>query len=101
MQYLQRKDKVNSKAHIWNNKKNDTSCKMWSTGGLGKEKNYEIVDHTPKDICTMCENNYNTVKEYADRYQHLFDFFSEEHNLTLTTGEIDDIIYEVKQHLRQ
>lgn len=32
-------------------------------------------------------------------YQPLFDFFYNEHNLTLLEGEIDEIIHEVKKFL--
>jgi len=97
MQYLQRKNKPSSKAHIWNQQKKDTACRMWSTGGLGKDNNYEIIDSTDKSICTMCSNNYEPVKEESLKYQHLFDLLKQEHGITPTIGEMDDIIYEVKK----
>lgn len=34
-------------------------------------------------------------------YQELFDFFQQEHNLILTEGELDDIIYAVTKFLQR
>jgi len=51
--------KPNSAAHIWT--ENDTSCRMWSTGGLKQE--FEGWTFSPdkqgRAVCTMCFNVYN------------------------------------------
>ena len=41
------------------------------------------------------------IKEEADKYQELFNFFSQEHNLTLTISEMDEIIREVEIFKKQ
>jgi len=43
----------------------------------------------------------NLIKEEADKYQELFNFFSQEHNLTLTISEMDEIIREVDVFKKQ
>lgn len=72
MEYLQRKDKPSCKAHIWNQQKKDTSCRMWSTGGLGKDNDYEIVGHTLKEVCTMCKNNLNKRDKPMKKRKRVF-----------------------------
>lgn len=63
MKYLIRNKGNKQSAHIWLD--NDTSCKMYSTGGLGKKidhefKRYSLHDsESGKTICTMCLNNWN------------------------------------------
>lgn len=42
-----------------------------------------------------------TDNNYATFYYDLFKFFSDEHNLTLTDGEIQDIIYEVEKFINK
>lgn len=41
------------------------------------------------------------IKEIANTYQGLFDFFNQEHNLTLTISEMNDIIYEVERFMKE
>jgi hypothetical protein len=40
-------------------------------------------------------------KESAEEYQSLFDFFAKNHDLVLTVGEMEDVIYAVKEHVDQ
>lgn len=58
MKYLSRE---NSKIyHLFEN--SDTFCKLWSTGGMNKDKkNWAILENIPtnKNLCTMCKNNKN------------------------------------------
>ncbi|MDJ0600836.1 MAG: hypothetical protein QNJ37_18585 [Crocosphaera sp.] len=50
------KKKRQTKAHIWTGL--DTSCTMWSTGGLGNGKDYNLYNtNLGRDICTMCCQN--------------------------------------------
>ncbi|MEA5418437.1 hypothetical protein VB712_04310 [Spirulina sp. CCNP1310] len=55
--FLIRKKGKKQKAHIWTRK--DTSCKMWSTGGLNSLSGaYSLFNSCmEKEICTMCVNN--------------------------------------------
>jgi len=53
-----------SKAHYWSGE--DTCCKMWSTGGLGKGKKYNVYNNTlGKKICHMCSVNWLKYNENA------------------------------------
>lgn len=46
-----------SKQHLWNTKKNDTYCKMWSTNGISdKYKWIETRTDTGRETCKMCLN---------------------------------------------
>ena len=54
--YLTR-SKNKSASHLWNSFKDDTYCKLWSTGGMSQYGNYIESDHTNKRICVMCQNN--------------------------------------------
>lgn len=50
------------------------------------------------------EGEFTSITEWRTympktKYADLFKFFSEEHNLTLVDGQIEDIINEVKKHL--
>lgn len=40
-------------------------------------------------------------KDTADKYQGLFNFFSQEHDLTLTISEMDEVITEVENFKEQ
>lgn len=58
--YLIRVNGKKQSAHIWNGK--DTACKMWSTGGMNKEKEYEVHQtNKGKHVCTMCL--VNSIKD--------------------------------------
>lgn len=51
-----------SKKHIWNEEKKDTYCKMWSTGGLKKNKDWTISDTViGKETCSMCKAKIKKV----------------------------------------
>ena len=54
MKYLARKRKPRV-AHLWNDARSDTFCRMWSTGGL-KQSKYAVYDENALDICLMCQN---------------------------------------------
>ncbi|MGK7940749.1 MAG: hypothetical protein AB4062_11500 [Crocosphaera sp.] len=54
--FLVCKEKRQTKAHIWDGL--DTFCTMWSTGGLGNAKGYNLYNtNLGRDICTMCSKN--------------------------------------------
>ena len=57
MKYLIRKKGEKKAAHIWTG--TDTSCRMWSTGGLNRvTKKWLLADDTQGlEVCTMCRNN--------------------------------------------
>lgn len=40
------------------------------------------------------------IKKESERYQELFNFFKQEHDIRLTIGEMDDIINQVDKHLQ-
>ena len=43
-------------------------------------------------------NRDQVIYDMAERYQGLFNFFNQEHELILTVGEMDDIIRAVEEH---
>jgi len=45
--------KKKSKAHLWDEEKQDSVCRMWSTGGL-KKSSYSLGDNTSRQICSLC-----------------------------------------------
>lgn len=58
--------------HIWDEDKKDTYCKMYSTGGLNKDK-YSVkeIGYNGQKICTMCKANYGSLhKKKHRRYHH-------------------------------
>lgn len=60
--YLYRKEKQNTKAHIWMPAQEDTLCKMWSTGGLKQGlRDWVIKDNrNNRDVCGVCLQNLNS-----------------------------------------
>lgn len=52
--YLLRESKPSNKAHIWSESDEDTYCKMWSTGGLDQDLDWEIRDNTQRSVCKVC-----------------------------------------------
>jgi len=61
MKYLVNLNKINSKAHLWD--EGDTWCKMLSTGGLNKKK-YKVTDLSMnKDVCSLCEAAWKNFNE--------------------------------------
>ncbi len=55
MKYLNKKSGLT--AHYWDQDKQDTFCRMWSTGGISKHGGYEISDkNTCAKICTNCQH---------------------------------------------
>ena len=59
--FLVRKGKKSKVAHIFIN--NDTACRMYSTGGMNKNK-YKKVEHTNLRICEICKNNAWEIRDY-------------------------------------
>lgn len=55
MKYLLRK-KVTPKTRVHYFENGDTLCRMYSTGGLRKDKYKTIPINPGLSICTMCEN---------------------------------------------
>lgn len=55
-----------SVAHVWIADKDDTSCRMWSTGGMGKSdqrKHFVVTDSNHnKKVCSMCLTNISRQK---------------------------------------
>ena len=56
----------NKKAHFWDEgfKSGDTYCKMFSTGGLRKNKYVLSETKQGRDICTMCQNVHKKIHGY-------------------------------------
>ena len=58
MNYLIRHNKLNQpngKAHIIVGA--DMACRLWSTGGVNKKRNWKISDTDKgQPVCTMCQN---------------------------------------------
>ena len=53
LKYLIRKTGTKQKAHIWLG--SDTACRMWSTGGLRRDR-YEVRDDRGNHaVCHMCK----------------------------------------------
>lgn len=53
--FLIRDSNPNATAHHWDG--HDTACKMWSTGGMNKNKKWSIrAASGSHPICTMCAN---------------------------------------------
>jgi hypothetical protein len=50
---VRRKGGAKTRAHLWVG--NDTSCRMYSTGGL-RPSRYVITETTDREICQMCRN---------------------------------------------
>jgi hypothetical protein len=66
MQYLIREKGQKTAAHIWTGI--DTSCTMYSTGGLTSSKGYRLSDSNEgRKVCTMCVNNLK--KAIVNPYQ--------------------------------
>lgn len=56
MKYALNEKKKSSRAHIWDEEKQDTKCRMYSTGGLKKKR--IVVDDNPQGrlICQLCSS---------------------------------------------
>jgi len=69
--------KKNSAAHIWTG--NDTACRLFSTGGMGKKRK-DVSTHTyGKRVCHMCQSVMsrddppkNPKEEYQDDVDNYF-----------------------------
>lgn len=53
-----------------------------------------------EQLRTEAENR-NVIKEEADKYQDFFNFLSQEHNLTPTISEMDEIVSEAKKFVEK
>lgn len=56
MMWLIRKKLKGKKAvaHVWNGE--DTACRLWSTGGIGRSRPYEVQEvRGDHPICHMCK----------------------------------------------
>ena len=52
-------------------------CRMWSTGGLKKQK-YAVTDDKPnKRLCHMCAVNLSKLKMEREHLEHLRAIMSE------------------------
>ena len=57
MKFLIRRNGKKVKAHIWSD--DDTVCRMYSTGGLRKDR-YRVLDEPGNHkICHMCQHVYD------------------------------------------
>jgi hypothetical protein len=54
MKYLIRKNGTKQKAHVWLG--GDTVCRMWSTGGLKRDRFEVRDDRGEREICHMCKS---------------------------------------------
>jgi hypothetical protein len=46
------------RAHRWDEDRQDTVCKMWSTGGIRKRETFVFSDDAGgRQICAMCQVN--------------------------------------------
>ena len=59
-----------------------------------KNKDYIVKEHEWPDVE---EEMKDLQRQQADEYQEFFDFFRQEHGLTLLIGEMDDILYEAEK----
>jgi hypothetical protein len=57
---------LKSAAHVWIADEDDTSCRMWSTGGMGvgdRRKHFVVTDaRHNKRLCSMCLSNISKFK---------------------------------------
>ena len=61
MYYLIKKNGSNV-AHLWDD--GDTYCRMYSTGGLAKNKYVVVKNRGEKTICAMCNNVFEQYSGY-------------------------------------
>ena len=59
MKYLIRASGKKNKAHFWDGK--DTACRLWSTGGMNKNRKWDVCENT----------NYHAI---FTNYNQFFDF---------------------------
>lgn len=52
----------NGKSHVWTG--NDTLCRMWSTGGLNRERYWKFFESPPTEMCHQCA----TVRKRLDNW---------------------------------
>lgn len=63
MRYLVRKKKARV-AHLWNNLRNDTVCRTYSTGGIRRKNAYKVREHAGGlNICENCLRNAGLEKQ--------------------------------------
>jgi len=65
MQYLYNEKRKKTAAHIWTGE--DTSCLMFSTGGLKKGKKELYSELDDRRVCKMCQINFSKLKRYFDQ----------------------------------
>lgn len=62
MKFLIRNKGKKTSAHIWLDE--DTSCTMFSTGGLSSKNGYRVSESSEgRNVCTMCINNFNKLQK--------------------------------------
>lgn len=54
--------KLNGAAHLWDD--DDTYCRMYSTGGLKKDKYQVHAERGNRRICNMCNNVFEQYSGY-------------------------------------
>lgn len=62
--YLLNLRKNKSTAHYWDGV--DTACKMYTTGGMRKNRYTVTATNRNKPICTMCQNVNNKKQLFVD-----------------------------------
>jgi hypothetical protein len=67
MSYLYNKLKPKAKFHFWidvDGMKQDTVCRLWSTGGINqRRKGWSVVAEKPdRDLCHMCSERDKSDK---------------------------------------
>jgi hypothetical protein len=88
MQYLLNTKKRKAKAHIWNAEKQDTVCRMYSTGNLS-DNHYVKSDHLyDKTVCSICEG-MNDHNEYNNRLTKQIEY-DQKNSTYIATELIDD-----------
>lgn len=73
MQYLLDKKKASARAHIYYEDKDDTACRMYSTGGL-RSKSLILTDEIgERPVCKNCNNmhRYNESMDEQIKYMNM------------------------------
>jgi hypothetical protein len=64
--------KTGLRSHYWDESKQDTLCRMYSTGGITKKHKYEVSEkNTCKSTCTMCQSAYKELMQLTEEILEL------------------------------
>lgn len=58
--FLVRRVGSKSRAHLWNG--SDTACRMFSTGGMCRDRYFCVTHPGPREICWMCQSITDRMK---------------------------------------